>query len=145
VNPEVFQKQPGKWTRVAKLLAPPDKSSKWVIAGIAVFLVILLGVVPPALRKMTADDLRGMPVLTARGQVIRLNISPTTEGGSSLYNAVSVEFDGKAAFYALPPTSRWAPKYHQPVEVKYRIGRATGRVHIEEVIPLPEEPPAGKK
>jgi hypothetical protein len=130
---------------MASVCALPDFTAKAVVVGVAVFLILFLGVLPPALRRIAGNDLRGVPMQTADGQVILLNISPTTQGGSSLYNAVSVAFAGKTGFYALPRSSRWAPIIHESVRVKYRVGRRTGQVHVEDVEPVEADSATPKK
>jgi hypothetical protein len=62
-------------------------------------------------------------------------ISPVSQGGGGLFNAVTVAFAGRQSYYALPLESRWKPRFHQNVRVTYRVGRRSGTVHVDAVTP----------
>jgi len=112
-----------------------DAKAIAAIVGCALFLVALLGILPAWLRGQERDDFTGVPLRTAPGIVAVCQISPVSQGGGSLFNAVTVAFDQRQAYYALPPTSKWQPVYHQNVHVSYRIGRRSGMLRVESVTP----------
>ena len=146
MNAETFEKKETSGFRLSQMLELPDAMSKVVVIGIAVFLILFLGVLPPVLRRYAGDDLRGVPMQIAPGRVTFLQISPTTQGGGSLFNAVSVKFADKAAYYTLPLSSKWCPVLGEAVRVRYRVGRKSGQVHVEEVTPIaPATAPAKPK
>ena len=72
---------------------------------------------------------------TAPGVVVICQISPVSQGGGGLFNAVTVEFDKKQSYFAIPPTSKWVPKFHQNVRVTYRVGHQSGKVRVDAVTP----------
>ena len=111
-----------------------DAKAVAAIAGCALFLVGLLVVLPAWLRAQDRNDFAGAALRTEAGTVVICQISPVSQGGGSLFNAVTVAFGHRQAYYALPPTSVWQPKFHQNVRVTYRIGRS-GMVRVESVVP----------
>ena len=104
--------------------------------GCALILVGLLGVLPAWLRGQEQADFAGSAARTAPGVVTICQISPVSQGGGGLFNAVTVAFDGRQNYYAIPPTSKWVPGFHQKVRVTYRVGRQSGTVRVEAVTPL---------
>ncbi len=111
-----------------------DAKAIAVILGCALFLIGLLAVLPAWLRAQDRNDFAGAALRSDPGIVLVCQISPVSQGGGSLFNAVTVGFAKRQAYYALPPSSKWQPVFHQNVWVKYRIGRS-GAVRIEAVIP----------
>ena len=99
------------------------------------FLAGLLLALPAWLRGQERADFAGAAARTVPGIVTVCQISPVTQGGGGLFNAVTVAFDRRQSFYALPPSSHWQPKFHQKVSVTYRVGRRTGAVRVEAVTP----------
>ena len=114
-----------------------DGKATAVIVGCALFLALLLGVLPAWLCGQERADFAGAVAQTAPGRVTVCQISPVSQGGGGLYNGVNVEFAGRQAYYALPPSSRWNPIFHQPVTVTYRIGTRSGGVRVDAVTPKP--------
>lgn len=98
-------------------------------------LVGLLGVLPAWLRGQERADFAGTTAQTAPGVVVVCQISPVSQGGGGLFNAVTVEFNKRQSYYALPPESKWLPKFHQNVRVTYRVGRQSGQVRVDSVTP----------
>ena len=113
-----------------------DGKAALVAAACVGFLVLLLGVLPTWLRGQDRADFAAAAPRTVPGQVTVCQISPVSSGGGGLYNAVNVEFAGRQAYYALPPTSDWKPIFHQKVQVTYRVGTHSGLVHVDSVKPL---------
>ena len=113
-----------------------DAKSLTVFLGCALLLAGLLGVLPAWLRGQEKADFAGTVARTAPGIVSICQISPVSQGGSGLFNAVTVEFDNRQSYYALPPSSKWLPKFHQNVRVTYRLGRKTGALRVDAVTPL---------
>ena len=111
-----------------------DAKAIAAIAGCTLFLIGLLAVLPAWLRAQDRNDFAGTALRTDPGTVIICQISPVSQGGGSLFNAVTVEFGKRQAYYALPPSSLWKPAFHQNVWVNYRVGRS-GIVRVESVIP----------
>ena len=112
-----------------------DVKSVAALAGCALFLIGLLGVLPAWLRAEARADFAGAPLQTAPGTVATIQISPVSQGGGGLFNAVTVTFAGRELYYALPPTSRWQPKRGALVTVVYRVGRKSRSVQIVSVTP----------
>ena len=113
-----------------------DVKATVVLLGCALFLVGLLAVLPAWLRAQERADFAGTVAQTAPGIVTICQISPVSQGGGGLFNAVTVEFGKRQAYYALPPQSKWLPRFHQDVRVTYRVGRRTGAVRVDSVTPL---------
>jgi len=113
-----------------------DGKAALAAAACAGFLILLLGVLPAWLRSQDRADFSAAARQTTSGRVTVCQISPVSSGGGGLYNAVNVEFAGRQAYYALPPTSDWKPIFHQKVLVTYRVGTRTGLVHVDSVKPL---------
>ncbi len=112
-----------------------DPKSVAALAGCALFLIGFLGVLPAWLRAQAQADFAGAALQTAPGTVATIQISPVSQGGGGLFNAVTVAFAGREIYYALPPTSQWKPKRGASVVVAYRVGQKSGAVHIESVTP----------
>ena len=114
-----------------------DRTAAATLIGSLLFVVLLLGVLPRWLHGREQADYQGVAAQTSPGIVSTVTISPTSQGGGGLFNAVAVTFDNnrRTAYYALPKTSHWLPKYHDPVTVTYRIGRQSGIVHVDSVTP----------
>jgi hypothetical protein len=114
-----------------------DAKAITAIGACALLLIGLLWVLPAWLHRQEHADFAGAAVQTASGTVTTVQISPVTQGGGGLFNGVTVAFDGHQNYYALPRTSKWAPKpgMHQKVTVKYRVGRSSGAVKIDSVTP----------
>lgn len=123
--------EPVDWRQFFRL----DAQSAAVIFGCVLFLVGFLAVLPRWLHGREAADFAGAALQTAPGRVTALQISPVSTGGGSLFNAVNLAFAGHAAYYALPPESRWKPRSGQPVTVRFQVGRRSGRVQIRSVTP----------
>ncbi len=113
-----------------------DGKAALAAAACILFLTLLLGVLPAWLRGQDRADFAAAVRQTVPGQVTICQISPVSSGGGGLYNAVNVEFAGRQAYYALPPTSDWKPIFHQKVLVTYRLGTRSGLVHVDSVKPL---------
>lgn len=111
-----------------------DAKAIAAILGCALFLIGLLAVLPAWLRAQDRDDFAGAALRSDPGIVLVCQISPVSQGGGSLFNAVTVGFAKRQAYYALPPASTWQPVFHQKVWVKYRVGRS-GTVRVEAVLP----------
>ena len=114
-----------------------DGKAAVVIGGCVLFLALLLGVLPAWLRGQERADFAGAIPHTAPGRVTVCQISPVSQGGGGLYNGVNVEFAGRQAYYALPPSSRWDPIFHQSVLVTYRVGTRSGLLRVDAVVPNP--------
>jgi len=112
-----------------------DAKAIAAIAGCALLLIGLLVVLPVWLRGQERADFAGTTARTAPGVVTICQISPVSQGGGGLFNAVTVAFDKRQSYYALPPESRWQPKFHQNVRVTYRVGRQSGTVRVDAVTP----------
>jgi hypothetical protein len=112
-----------------------DAKSAAVLIGCALFLVGFLAVLPRWLRGREHADFAGVAAQTVQGKVTAIQISPVSTGGGGLFNAVNLAFAGHAAYYALPPESRWKPRSGQPVRVVFRVGRQTKMVHVDSVTP----------
>ena len=113
-----------------------DAKAIAVFVGCALMLAGLLVALPAWLRGQERSDFAGTAARTAPGVVTICEISPVSQGGGGLFNAVTVAFAGRQNYYAIPPTSKWVPKFHQNVRVTYRIGRQTGAVRVDAVTPL---------
>jgi len=103
--------------------------------GCALLLVGLLVALPAWLRGQEQADFAGTTAQTAPGVVAVCQISPVSQGGGGLFNAVTVEFNKRQSYYALPPSSKWQPGFHQKVRVTYRVGRQSGTVRVDAVTP----------
>ena len=112
-----------------------DAKAIAAIAGCALILVGLLVVLPTWLRGQERADFAGTTVQTAPGVVVICQISPVSQGGGGLFNAVTVEFGKNQSYFAIPPTSKWVPKFHQNVRVTYRVGHQSGKVRVDAVTP----------
>ena len=128
-----------------------DSKAIAAIAACALILVGLLGVLPAWLRGQERADFAGTAAQTAPGVVVVCQISPVSQGGGGLFNAVTVEFNNQGggglfnavtvefnkrqSYYALPPESKWLPKFHQKVRLTYRVGRQSGTVRVDSVTP----------
>ena len=121
--------------QVAAWLEFPDRTAAGVVIGSLVFVLLLLGVLPYWLHGREAADYQGVPTQTAPGIVSTVTISPTSQGGGGLFNAINVTFAGHRVYYALPPESHWQPKYEDPVTVTYRVGKQSGLIHVDAVTP----------
>ena len=123
-----------------------DAKAVAAIAVCVLMLVGLLGVLPAWLRGQERADFAGVPTQTATGRVTICQISPVTQGGGGLFNAVTIAFDKRQAYYALPKSSTWSPKPfgHDKVRVVYRVGRHSGQLRVDSVTPI-AEPPAGTR
>ncbi len=113
------------------------------IAAIAVCVLMLVGllwVLPTWLRGQERADFAGVPTQTATGVVTICQISPVTSGGGGLFNAVTVAFGSRTAYYALPRRSTWSPKPfgRDKVRVVYRVGRRSGQLRVVSVTPITE-------
>jgi len=131
---EMDHVEPVDWRQFLRL----DLKSAAVLVACAAFFVGLLVALPRWLHGQERADFDGAAVRTAQGIVSTVQISPVSQGGGGLFNAVTVEFDHRQAYYALPPSSKWSPKpfMKTPVRVTYRVGRRTGAVQVESVTPL---------
>jgi hypothetical protein len=120
-----------------------DRRAAAALFGCLAVVVLLLGVLPAWLHHREAADYAGAAEKTAPGYVSLVTISPVSQGGGGLFNAVAVTFAGRQHYYALPPRSRWDPIYGQPVTVSFRVGRS-GDVQVDDVRPdtAPTSPPA---
>lgn len=114
-----------------------DRKAAATLLGCVLFVVLLVGVLPAWLHRDAAADFAGASERTASGIVSLVTISPISTGGGDIFNAVDVLFAGHQAYYALPPQSRWKPIFHEPVTVRYRVGRS-GRIQVDSVTPLPK-------
>ena len=112
-----------------------DAKAIAAFAACALMLVGLLVLLPAWLRGQERADFAGTSARTAPGIVTICEISPVTQGGGGLFNAVTVAFANRQSYYAIPPTSKWVPKFHQNVRVTYRVGRQTGAVRVDAVTP----------
>ncbi len=112
-----------------------DAKAIAAFATCALMLVGLLVLLPAWLRGQERADFAGTSARTAPGIVTICEISPVTQGGGGLFNAVTVAFANRQSYYAIPPTSKWVPKFHQNVRVTYRVGRQTGAVRVDAVTP----------
>ena len=112
-----------------------DTKAIAAIVGCALMLVGLLVALPAWLRGQERADFAGTAARTAPGVVTVCQISPVSQGGGGLFNAVTVAFAGRQSYYALPLESRWKPRFHQNVRVTYRVGRRSGTVHVDAVTP----------
>ncbi len=112
-----------------------DGKAVAVLLGSVLFLALLLGVLPAWLRGQERADFAGAAPQTVPGRVTVCQISPVSQGGGGLYNGVNVEFAGRQAYYALPPSSDWKPIFHQQVVVTYRVGTRSGLVRVDAVRP----------
>ncbi len=112
-----------------------DGKAVAALAGCALFLIGFLGILPSWLRAQEKADFGTAARQTAPGTVATVQISPVSQGGGGLFNAVTVAFAGREIYYALPPSSRWNPKRGDRVDVTYRVGRKSGKVRIESVTP----------
>ncbi len=115
------------------------------VAAIAVCVLMLVGLLwalPTWLRGQERADFAGVPTQTATGVVTICQISPVTSGGGGLFNAVTVEFGKRTAYYALPKSSTWSPKPfgRDKVRVVYRLGRHSGQLRVVSVTPIVETP-----
>jgi len=126
---------PGTWEVWIDRLRFPDWKAGAVVIGSIVFLVLLLGVLPRWLQAQEESDFRNVPAQTVPGVVTIINISPVSQGGTGLFNAVTVAFANKQAYYALTQRDQWKPSFHQNVRVTYQIGRHSGQVRVIEVQP----------
>ena len=120
-----------------------DAKAIAAIAVCAAMLVGLLWVLPTWLRGQERADFAGVQPRVATGVVTICQISPVSSGGGGLFNAVTIAFDNRQAYYALPKSSTWSPKPfgHDRVRVVYRIGRRSGQVRVDSVTPEPEKAP----
>jgi len=114
-----------------------DAKAALAFAGCALVLIGLLGILPRWLARQERADFAGATTQTAPGRVTVCQISPVSQGGGGLFNAVNVAFAGRESYYALPPESKWLPKFGQNVIVTYRIGHS-GKAQIEAVMPEPQ-------
>ncbi len=112
-----------------------DAKAIAVFLGCALMLVGLLVVLPAWLRGQERADFAGTAPQTAPGVVTICEISPVSQGGGGLFNAVTVAFANRQSYYAIPPSSRWVPRFHQNVRVVYRVGRQSGAVRVDAVTP----------
>jgi len=112
-----------------------DAKAIAVFLGCALMLVGLLVVLPAWLRGQERADFAGTAPRTAPGVVTICEISPVSQGGGGLFNAVTVAFANRQSYYAIPPSSRWVPRFHQNVRVVYRVGRQSGAVRVDAVTP----------
>ena len=113
-----------------------DGKGAAALAGCVLVVTLLVGALPAWLRGQERADFAGASAQTVPGRVTVCQISPVSQGGGGLYNAVNVEFAGRQAYYALPPTSDWKPIFHQKVTVTYRVGTRSGLVRVDSVKPL---------
>ena len=123
--------EPMDWRQLLKF----DTKAVVVIVGCALFLVGFLLFLPRWLAARDQADFAGAAAQTLPGTVTMLQISPVSTGGGSLFNGVDLAFGGHAAYYALPPDSRWKPRSGQSVVVSFRVGRTSKLVHIDSVTP----------
>ncbi len=121
-----------------------DRRAAGALLGCLLVVVLLVGVLPLWLHGREAADYAGAAERTAPGTVSLVTISPVSQGGGGLFNAVAVTFAGHQHYYALPPRSRWDPIYGQAVSVTYRVGRS-GAVRVDDVRPTAQtiSPSAG--
>jgi hypothetical protein len=112
-----------------------DAKAIAAIGACALILIGLLVALPAWLRGQERADFAGAAVQTAPGIVTVCEISPVSQGGGGLFNAVTVAFAHRQRYYALPPESKWVPKFHQSVRVTYRVGRRSGQVRVDAVTP----------
>lgn len=112
-----------------------DAKAIAAIVGCGLVLVGLLVILPNWLRNQEQADFAGTSAQTAPGVVVICQISPVSQGGGGLFNAVTVEFNKQQSYYAIPPSSNWVPKFHQDVRVTYRVGRQSGKVRVDAVTP----------
>ena len=126
--------EPVDWRQFFRL----DVKSAAALLACAGLLLGLLVALPRWLHGQERADFDGVAVRTAQGIVSTVEISPVSQGGGGLFNAVTVDFDHHQAYYALPPTTRWSPRpfMKTPVRVTYRVGRRTGAVQVVSVTPL---------
>ena len=123
--------EPVDWRSFLKL----DAKAAAVLIGCTLFLVGFLGFLPRWLHGREQADLAGVAAQTALGTVTARQISPVSSGGGGLFNGVNVAFAGHAAYYALPPESRWKPQPNQSVRVVFRVWRRSKLVHVDSVTP----------
>ena len=126
-----------KHRQVWEWLGLTDRAAVATLLGSLLFVGLLLFALPRWLHGREQADYQGVAAQTSPGIVSTVTISPTSQGGGGLFNAVAVTFDGnrRTAYYALPPSSHWLPKFHDPVTVTYRVGRQSGIVHVDAVTP----------
>ena len=124
--------EPMDWRQFLKL----DTKAVVVLVGCALFLVGFLAVLPRWLHRREQADFAGVAAQTVPGKVTMLQISPVSSGGGSLFNGVDVTFGSHQAYYALPPESRWKPRFGQQVKVTFRTSRHTKQVRVDSVTPL---------
>lgn len=123
--------EPMDWRRLLQL----DAKAVATLVGCVLFLVGFLSVLPRWLHGREQADFAGAAAQTVPGKVTMLQISPVSSGGGSLFNGVDVAFGQHQAYYALPPESRWKPRFGQAVTVTFRVGRNSQRVHVDSVTP----------
>ena len=123
--------EPVDWRRFFQF----DVKSTAVLIGCTLFLIGFLAFLPRWLRGRDRADFSGAAVQTAPGKVTMIQISPVSNGGGGLFNAVNLAFGNYKAYYALPPESHWKPRSGQSVVVTFQIGRQSKMVHINSVTP----------
>ena len=99
--------------RIKTWLGFTDRVATVTVLGSLLFVILLLGVLPRWLHGQEAADYAGVAEQTAPGKVSTVTISPTSQGGGGLFNAVAVTFANRTAYYALKPQSQWRPIYGQ--------------------------------
>jgi hypothetical protein len=125
----------GKVLKMIEWLGLNDKKAAVGLFGTLTCLFLLLGLLPMWLHRQSMIDYAGTVKKTVPGYVSLVTISPVSQGGGSLFNAVAVTFAGYQHYYALPPQSRWDPIYGQHVTVTYQIGHS-GDVQVDDVQPI---------
>ena len=100
----MFNRKTWEWLGLA------DRTAAATLFGSLLFVGLLLGVLPRWLHGREQADYQGVAAQTSPGIVSTVTISPTSQGGGGLFNAVAVTFDPPAqAYYALPRSSQWKP------------------------------------
>lgn len=133
---------PIEWRNLLKF----DVKAVAAIVFCVLLLVGLLGVLPAWLRGQERADFAGVTPHVTTGRVTICQISPVSSGGGGLFNAVTVAFDGRQAYYALPKSSTWSPKPfgYDKVRVVYRLGRKSGQLRVDSVTPEEVSTAAGE-